>query len=436
MEFVRESAGGFLLTLEHVPGDVVEFVGLRFDAANAVTNVGDGACGAQEGEDEAGAEEEGGFAGELLELEADFLVDLCEVFGAVENEVVDDSNDGVMAGEELVEAIPIERAGGVLIQRGANLLGEVASGFGEILPGDGLGCGTGFRGEAGDGAVRLVEGIERDLSFCDVDSAGETVEGEGEGIFFDLGFVEESGNEDLFAHEFFGAGADVATFANGDEASGTEQKHDQAEAGDEGNQNGPTCEVVAPGGPGGDGHGTVEGALVDETVAHGEADEFTDGVQIEFLHDATAVGFDGVDAEIEGGGDLLVGFAFGDHLEDFALAGGEEVDGIGDVFAVVFENDVADFGAEPPFADGDGADGGEEVLLAGVLEEVTAGTGAEDLTDVNAVLVHGQGEDADFWAGFEDAAGGFDAVEFGHGDVHDDDIGKKGLGEFEGFATV
>ena len=116
MQFVRESAGGFLLALEHVPGDVVEFVGLRFDAEYAVTHVGDGACGAQEGEDEAGAEEEGGFAGELLELEADFLVDLGEVLGAVENEVVDDSNDGVMAGEEFVEAIPIERAGGVLIQ--------------------------------------------------------------------------------------------------------------------------------------------------------------------------------------------------------------------------------------------------------------------------------------------------------------------------------
>ena len=79
-------------------------------------DIGDGAGSAKKGEDEAGAEEEGGFAGEVLELEPDFLVDLGEVLGAVENEVVDDSNDGVMAGEELVEAIPIERARGVLIQ--------------------------------------------------------------------------------------------------------------------------------------------------------------------------------------------------------------------------------------------------------------------------------------------------------------------------------
>ena len=116
MEFVGEAAGGFLLSLEHVPRDVIEFVGLRFDAAYAVPDIGDGAGSAEEGEDEAGAEEEGGFAGELLQLEADFLVDLGEVLGAVEDEVMNDSNDGVMAGEEFVEAIPIERAGGVLIQ--------------------------------------------------------------------------------------------------------------------------------------------------------------------------------------------------------------------------------------------------------------------------------------------------------------------------------
>ena len=197
--------------------------------------------------------------------------------------------------------------------------GEVASGFGEVLPGDGLGGGAGFGGQAGDGAVGLVERVERDFSFGDVDGAGETMEGEGEGVFFDLGFVEEAGDEDLFADEFFGAGANVATFADGDEACCTEQEHDQAEACDESNQNGPTCEVVAQGGPGGDGHGRVEGALVDEAITHGEADKFTDGMQIEFFHDATAMGFDGVDAEVERGGDLLVGLAFGDHLEDFAL---------------------------------------------------------------------------------------------------------------------
>ncbi len=100
--------------------------------------------------------------------------------------------------------------------------GEVASGFGEVLPGDGLGRGAGFGGQAGDGAVGLVERVQRDFSFGDVDGAGETVEGESEGVFFDLGFVEEAGDKDLFADEFFGAGANVATFADGDEACGAE----------------------------------------------------------------------------------------------------------------------------------------------------------------------------------------------------------------------
>lgn len=97
MQFVGEAAGGFFLALEHVPGDVVEFVGLRFDTAYALAHVGDGSCSAKESEDEAGAEEEGGFAGEVLKLEADFLVDLGQVLGAVEDEVVNDFDDDVMA---------------------------------------------------------------------------------------------------------------------------------------------------------------------------------------------------------------------------------------------------------------------------------------------------------------------------------------------------
>ena len=36
----------------------------------------------------------------------------------------------------------------------------------------------------------------------------------------------------------------------------------------------------------------------------------------------------------------------------------------------------------------------------------------------------------------QDLAGGFDAVERGHGDVHDHDVGSMLLGEGEGFAAV
>lgn len=316
------------------------------------------------------------------------------------------------------------------------MLGEEAGGIGQISPGNGLGGGSGFGGQTCNGLIGLFECFEREFSFGDIDSAGESMEGEGEGVLFDLGFMEEACDEDLVTDEFFGAGANGAAFADGDEACGTKQEHDQAEACDESDQHCPTCEVVAPSRPGGDGHGMGEGALVDEAVAHGEADEFADGMEVEFFHDAAAVGFDGVDAEVKRRGDLFVGLAFSDHLKDLSLTRGEEVDGIGDVFAVVFENRVTDFGAEPAFADGDGADSGEEVLLAGVLEEVAAGACAKDFADVDAVLVHGEGKDADFGAGLEDAAGGFDAVEFRHGDVHDDDVGEKRLGEVEGFATV
>ncbi len=65
-------------------------------------------------------------------------------------------------------------------------------------------------------------------------------------------------------------------------------------------------------------------------------------MEVELFHDTAAVGFDGIDAEVEGVGDLFVGLAEGDHGEDFAFAAGEEIDRVGDVFAVIGEDGVGD----------------------------------------------------------------------------------------------
>ena len=66
------------------------------------------------------------------------------------------------------------------------------------------------------------------------------------------------------------------------------------------------------------GHG--EDDLGDDASADGEENEFGDAAQIEFFHDVGAMSFDGVDAEIQEVGDIFIGFAFGDELEDFAFA--------------------------------------------------------------------------------------------------------------------
>ena len=112
--------------------------------------------------------------------------------------------------------------------------------------------------------------------------------------------------------------------------------------------------------------------LGDDAPADGEENEFGNAAQIELFHDVGAMGFDGVDAEIQKVGDVFVGFAFGDELEDFAFARGEQVVGVFGAAAfeladVVVEKDFADCGAEEGFAVGDGVNRFDEVGLGGVL---------------------------------------------------------------------
>ncbi len=49
---------------------------------------------------------------------------------------------------------------------------------------------------------------------------------------------------------------------------------------------------------------------LDYQVADGIADQFAEGVEIEFDHEAGAVGFDGPGAEVEGKGDLFIAVPF------------------------------------------------------------------------------------------------------------------------------
>ena len=58
-----------------------------------------------------------------------------------------------------------------------------------------------------------------------------------------------------------------------------------------------------------------------EAFADGVFGEVGQVVDVEFVGDVLAVGLYGFDAQVQLGGDLLAVFAFGEELEDFALAG-------------------------------------------------------------------------------------------------------------------
>ena len=50
--------------------------------------------------------------------------------------------------------------------------------------------------------------------------------------------------------------------------------------------------------------------------------------------------------------------------------------------------------------------------------------------------MHAQHNDADVGIALDDLGGGIDAVELRHGNIHDNNVGRKLLGEANGFAAV
>src|SRR5208337_5146179 len=112
------------------------------------------------------------------------------------------------------------------------------------------------------------------------------------------------------------------------------------------------------------------------TVADGVDDQFRGFMDAEGVHDVGAMHGDGVDAQVEFGGDFLVGFAGDDVLEYFEFARGEA----GVAFALEISG-ARDLRIKNGFALGNLLDGGDEVEIHGVFEDVAAGAGFQGLAD-------------------------------------------------------
>jgi len=83
----------------------------------------------------------------------------------------------------------------------------------------------------------------------------------------------------------------------------------------------------------------------------------------------------------------------------------------------------------------DGADGVDELLGLGVLEEEPARAGLEPGEDV-VVAVEGREDDDLRQVRLDDAPGGLDAVEHRHLHVHEHDVGAQLGGAPHGLGTV
>lgn len=149
----------------------------------------------------------------------------------------------------------------------------------------------------------------------------------------------------------------------------------------------------------------------------------------ELAEDVGEVVFDGAFGDVELGGDFFVAGSGGNELEDFEFAVRE---GFGEIGwfggwgseAVEFGNDFGgDGGLEEGFATGGGADGFDEFLGGDIFEEVADGSGAKAVEDGIVVVEGGEDDDLAGGVGLFDAAGGGNAVEDGHAEIHEDDVG-------------
>ena len=139
--------------------------------------------------------------------------------------------------------------------------------------------------------------------------------------------------------------------------------------------------------------------LVDDAFADGVEDELGGSVEAEFFKDVGAVSFDRVGRDIEVGSDFLVGFAFREKLQNFALSCGEEIVRVDDAFLaedadVIFGEKAADSGTEERLAVRDGVESGEKLGGSGVLEEIAASARVEGAHHVGLVGVHAEHDDA------------------------------------------
>ena len=174
----------------------------------------------------------------------------------------------------------------------------------------------------------------------------------------------------------------------------------------------------------------------DEAPADSAEDEFGGAMEGEFFHDAGAVGFDGVEAQGELGGDFLVAVAFGEELVDVTFAFGEEVVAVvGRGVEHGLLEEAADGGAEEALALGYGKDGFDEFGFEAILEDVAAGAFADGAEDVAFVGVHAEHEDGGGGVEAVKLGEGFEAIEAFHADIEEDKIGEVKASEFDGFGA-
>ena len=130
----------------------------------------------------------------------------------------------------------------------------------------------------------------------------------------------------------------------------------------------------------------------------------------------------------------------GDQAEDVELPRRQLVDGLGPhrtrQLRELLDHALGHRGRQQRVTGRDGAQRGDQLLRRIVLEDEAAGARLERLVDVLVEVEGGEDEDAGRRVGGEDVAGGLDAVELRHADVHEHHRRAEAGGLLDGLDAV
>jgi len=129
--------------------------------------------------------------------------------------------------------------------------------------------------------------------------------------------------------------------------------------------------------------------------------------------------------------DLGIGLLLGEQAQDPPLPLGQVWERIGVAVRARRREELpqasGDRRPEYRLAAADPPDRKQDLGALGALEQVAPSAGLHGLEDGVVVLEHGQHQHPDMRADRQDPAGGLQAVEARHRDVHEDDVGLQAL---------
>ena len=150
---------------------------------------------------------------------------------------------------------------------------------------------------------------------------------------------------------------------------------------------------------------------------------------------------DGVQAQSQQCGDLLVGLPFRQHLHHLALAEGQQLitvfySQLLEPPHVVIHQHAADLRAEERFPGGDGANGVDDVRLRGILQQIAPRTGLQGLEHISFIGVHAQNDHLGLRQMRRDLTAGIDAVQLRHRNVQQHHVGPQFHGKIDRLASI